>query len=101
MDKSERDLLAKRGIYVAAPSGVSDARLKVRENSDDLDPVTSDLSAAMAKARARNELHTAADARGYGGRRTGFKVEAEKQARVEAMERHLLDLARRVIAKDR
>jgi hypothetical protein len=100
MDKSERDLLAKRGIYVAAPSGVSDARLKVRE-SDDLGPVRSDLSAAMAKARARNELHTAADARGYGGRRTGFKVEAEKQARVDAMERHLLDLARRVIAKDR
>jgi len=101
MNKSQRDLLAKRGIYIAAPSSVSDARLEVREKSDDLDLVTSDLSAAMAKARARTELHTAADVRAYGGRRTGFKVEAETQARIDAMERHLLELARRVIAKDR
>ena len=62
---------------------------------------SSNISNAKADARARVQRQTAIDVRGYGGRRTGFKVDKEEQARRDAMDRHLLDLARRVIERDR
>jgi hypothetical protein len=45
--------------------------------------------------------HTTVDARGYGGRRIGFKISKEAQQAREDMERHLLELARRAILKNR
>jgi len=62
---------------------------------------TSGASAARANARAQVERQTAADVRGYGGRRIGFKVDKEEQSRRDAMERHLLELARRAIERHR
>jgi len=102
MKKSQRDLLAERGIFVELPS--SAARPRAKASSDDsgvLGAIASDLSSARGRARARIEQPTAADIRGYGGRRIGFEVDAEEQVRMEAMESHLLELARRAIAKDR
>jgi hypothetical protein len=95
MEKSQRDLLAERGIFV---------EMRAKAASDEsgaLDAMASDLSNARGRARARIERQTTADVRGYGGRRIGFEVDPEEQVRMEAMESHLLELARRAIAKDR
>jgi hypothetical protein len=62
---------------------------------------SSSIPNARADARARVERQTAIDVRGYGGRRTGFKVDKEEQAKLDAMDRHLLDLARRAIERHR
>jgi hypothetical protein len=101
MKKSQRDLLAERGVFVELPSSAAHPRAKASDDSGVLGAMASDLSNARGRARARIEQQTAADIRGYGGRRIGFEVDAEEQVRMEAMESHLLELARRAIAKDR
>jgi hypothetical protein len=62
---------------------------------------SSGVSNARADARARVERQTAIDVRGYGGRRIGFEVDKEEQAKRDAMDRHLLHLARRAIERHR
>ena len=82
-------------------SSLSDETTNTLEEQGILVETLSSRSDARPKAREQIERHTAVDARGYGGRRTGFKVDGEEQAKKEAMERHLLELARRAIRKDR
>jgi hypothetical protein len=40
-----------------------------------------------------------AEARSFGGRRTGFVSDEEEQARKVALESHLVELARRAVAR--
>ena len=56
------------------------------------------VSDARAKARERIERTTAADVRGYGGRRIGFHDSKAEQKKKEDIERHLVELARRALA---
>jgi hypothetical protein len=97
MNKRERDVLAGRGVFLP-PSSARDVRTKA---PDEQGLSRMKPSNVLAQAHVGIEQQLAADARGYGGRRLGLNIDKAEQAKREAIERRLLDVARRVIEKDR
>jgi hypothetical protein len=62
-------------------------------------PANVTVARGSAKALQRLERQMTAETRSFGGRRTGFVNNEEEYARKLAMERHLLDVARRAVAR--
>jgi len=86
MDERDRDMPARQGVFLPD----SQERARVSNPRAGVD---------RTATSARTQRQTAVEVRGYGGRRLGFKVDGNEQAKLEAIDRHLFNLAQRAIKK--